>query len=81
MKKLGSPKTGSELLDHDYLNLRSALVEAAAGLDRIQKAEGGKEVMKDDPRVKNLLNACEIMLQEEANRAETILTRFSEPSS
>ena len=38
---LGSPKTAEELLEIYFLDMRSALLETAAALDRIQRSENG----------------------------------------
>lgn len=65
----GSPKPAVELLDMYYLHLRSALLETAAGLDRIQRAPGGGATSKD-PRFMKLQQACAVLAGESADRAE-----------
>ena len=72
----GSPKTGRELLDLYYLPLRSALLEAAAGLDRIQRARDGADALKDK-RIAALRKMCAVVGGEEADRAERILKQLS----
>ena len=69
-------KTGRELLNMYYLEARSHLLETAAILDRIERAPGGREAM-EDPRMKSLLNTCEILTKEKANRAEQFLMALS----
>jgi hypothetical protein len=73
----GAPLSAAELLDMYYLDLRSALLEAAAGLDRIQQAQGGEEAMKD-PRVAALRQAGDIVGSEAPGRAERFQHLLSE---
>jgi hypothetical protein len=75
---LGSPKTGKELLDLHYLDARSALLETAATLDRIERADKGSEAFSD-PRLQNLMKACDILKNGRANRAEQVLLVLSDP--
>jgi len=74
---LPSPKTPDELLNEYYLLMRSAVVETAAGFDRIQRAGGGEEVMKKDARIQDLQEACRILVSEENGRVERILDALS----
>ncbi len=55
----GSPKTAEELLEIYFLDMRSALLETAAAMDRIERAENGVDVLKD-PRILMLKQACEM---------------------
>lgn len=71
----GSPISAEKLLDMYYLDLRSALLEAAAGLDRVQKA-GDAETMSD-PRVKALVEAACIIGDGLPDRATRILESLS----
>jgi hypothetical protein len=75
---LASPKTAEELLDIYFLDMRSALLETAAALDRIERAENGLDVF-EDPRIRKLTDACEILKNGKHNRAEQFLRLFSEP--
>ena len=54
-----APKSAQELLDLYYLDIRSALIEAAAGMDRIQRADGGDEALLD-PRLIALRDGCKL---------------------
>ena len=56
----GSPLEAAKLVDMYYLSLRSALLETAAGLDRIQQAPGGETALKD-PRIQQIRQACELI--------------------
>ena len=75
---LGSPKTAEELLEIYFLNMRSALLETAAALDRIQRSENGGDMM-DDPRIRKLNGAFEILNSGKPDRAEQILHLLSDP--
>ncbi len=76
---LGSPKTAKELLDFYFLDIRCALLETAATLDRIERADGGADILAD-PRIKNIKEACGIIKNGKHNRAEQFLLLFSEPA-
>jgi hypothetical protein len=76
---LPCPKRGSELLDMYFLEIRSHLLEAAAGLDRIERAPGGAEAL-EDKRARDLLQALSELGKPGADRAERFLTLFSAPS-
>ena len=76
--KLESPKTAGELLDLFFLDARSQILEAAAILDRIERAPGGGEAM-NDPRLVKLRQAAELLIGGAGNRAERFLMLFSDP--
>jgi hypothetical protein len=77
-KGLGSPKGAKELLNMYFLDLRSALLETAATLDRIERAEGSREAF-GDPRLKKVMDACDILRKGKKNRTEQFLILFSDP--
>jgi len=72
-----SPKGATELLDLYFLEIRSHLLEAAAGVDRIERAPDGEKAMKD-PRMECLMKALPIMTKPGAQRAPQFLELFSE---
>lgn len=76
---LNSPKTAEELLEIYFPDMRSALVETAATLDRIQRAENGGDVLKD-PRIQQLHGALDILKTEKKGRPERILRLLSDLS-
>ena len=76
---LGSPRTAEDLLDIYFLDMRSALLETAASLDRIERAENGTDILRD-PRMGKLTEACEILKVGRKNRTEQFLTLFSDLS-
>jgi hypothetical protein len=59
-----------------FLDLRCHLLETAAAFDRIQRAEGGEEVLKDE-RVEKLRLSLEVLKSPAADRAEKFLELFS----
>ena len=73
----GSPKNASALLDQYYLDMRSALIETAAAMDRIQSAEGGAGGM-EDVRIQRLRAVCAIVASEAPERARRALESLSE---
>lgn len=78
-KSLESPKSAQALLDIYFLHMRSALLETAAGLDRIDKGAGAAAVRKDK-RYQDLLEACRIITGKGNDRAEKILMLLSVPA-
>ena len=76
---LGSPRTAAELLDLYFLDLRSHLLEVAAGLDRIEQARGGAQAL-DDPRVRDLLVSLDLLREGGGDRARRFLELFSDPA-
>ena len=75
--KLRSPKSAKQLLDMYFLDARCALLETAAAFDRIERADGGDEIFSD-PRLKRLLEACDIIKNSKQNRVERFLTLLSD---
>jgi hypothetical protein len=75
---LTSPMTAEELLNFYYLDMRSSLLETAAALDRIERAENSVDIFRD-PRIRQLTAACEIVKSGRRNRAEQMLLLFSHP--
>jgi len=70
------PKTAEQLMDMYYLQARSHLLETAAILDRIERADGGGKAMEDQ-RIQKLFEICKILTQGKANRAEQFLNLLS----
>jgi hypothetical protein len=75
--KLRSPKSAKQLLDMYFLDVRCALLETAAAFDRIERSDGGDEIFSD-PRLKRLLEACDIIKNGKQNRVERFLTLLSD---
>jgi hypothetical protein len=75
---LGSPKTAEDLLEIYFLHMRSALLETAATMDRIQRAENGNEIL-EDPRIQKLQKSCAVLKSGKSGRAEQLLRLLSDP--
>jgi predicted RecB family endonuclease len=72
MFNLVPPMTGHELVEKEYLEMRSHLLEVAAAFDRIDRAGGS-----DDPRLKRLREIAVIAVGEEDDRARRFLGELS----
>lgn len=72
-------QTARSLLDLYYLEIRSHLVEAAAGLDRISRGANAAEALAD-PRMAHLLQALDVMASDGKDRTEHILNLLSVPA-
>ncbi len=70
--------TASEVLQREFLPLRGKLIEVAAALDRLARAEGA---LADDPRMAQVRRSLEILAgaAEGADRAEQVQMAFSLP--
>lgn len=73
---LPSPKSGAELLDMYYLEIRCHLVETAAAFDRIERARDGAEAQRD-PRYVKLVAALDLLASDGTDRAQRFLELFS----
>jgi len=63
-----------QTLDHEFLDIRSRILDVASSLDRIQRADGN---VTDDDRMKKLSEALQITLSNDPHRAEKIQLLFS----
>lgn len=70
------PLDAPEILEREFLQARAKLLQVAATLDRLSRAEGSVE---DDPRAARLRQAAQVLLSDDANRAEQIQMIFSRP--
>ena len=68
------PMTASEVLDREFLEVRAKILEVAAALDRLQRAEGS---VAEDPRLEQLTDALKRLLEDEPDRAERVQLLFS----
>jgi len=66
----------SEVLDREWLVVRARLIEVAAALDRIDRAEGSVD---EDSRMKQLGSSLALLAAERDNRAEQLQMAFSLP--
>jgi hypothetical protein len=72
MFNLVPPMTGNELVEKEYLEMRSHLLEVAAAFDRIDRAGGS-----NDPRLKRLQEIARIAVGEKTDRARRFLKGLS----
>jgi hypothetical protein len=63
-----------EVLEREFLELRAELLQAAARLDRLDRAAGSAG---EDPRLQSLKKAIALLAGNEKNRAEEIQLLFS----
>ncbi len=78
--KIGKSLDADKLLEMYYLDMRSALLETAAGMDRIARAPGFDEVTID-PRLLRLRKAAALLTQPENDRVVQFQLLFSEEAS
>lgn len=71
-----SPMTAEAVLEREFLKARAKILEVGAILDRIERAEGD---VAGDRRCKLLQQGLEILLHDDANRAERVQNLFSLP--
>ena len=65
-------------LDQQFLEMRWRVLSLAADLDRIERADGGRQVLAADPRLAKLREAVQTLLQAEPGRAERVQMIFSD---
>jgi len=68
--------TRQQVLDLYFLDARHKLVEIAAFLDRVERAEG-----QDDFRLKNFRAALASLTGRKQHRAKRVLLAFSDPTT
>ena len=70
------PMAAPDILDREFLGIRARLLEVAASLDRIDRGEGRTS---DDPRLKLIRQALDVLLSPAGDRAEQVQLLFSRP--
>jgi hypothetical protein len=70
------PIAAPELLDHEFLEIRAKLLQVAAALDRLDRAQG--DVSSDKRRI-NIDKALRVLTDRGADRAERLQMLFSLP--
>ena len=71
-----NPRDAAEVLDRDFLQIRSRILDVAAALDRLDRAPE-RHNHPPDPRINQIREALEALLVPEPSRAETIQLIFS----
>jgi len=66
-----------DVLDREFLEIRSRLLDIASALDRIERATDAGTVT-DDPRLAQLRRGIETILQEGGDRAAAVQMVFSD---
>jgi hypothetical protein len=71
-----TPPSTVNLVDLGFMDARSKLIDLAAFLDRVQRAN-----QTDDFRVQALKNAIALLSLDQPTRAKEVLLSFSDPST
>ena len=68
--------TSAEVLDREFLGVRAKLIDVAATLDRVGRAEGPAP---DDPRLDKIRRSLHVLAGDGSDRAEQLQLIFSLP--
>jgi hypothetical protein len=74
-------RNAKEILDHQFLEMRWRCLSLAADFDRVHGASDGSTVLNQDPRLKQLRQAIDVLLDSKTsapNRAERVQMIFSD---
>ena len=71
-------RTAREMLDRCFLEIRHRLLDIAAGMDRIDRADDAAKT-RSDPRYLQLEQAVRLLTDGKPDRAERIQMAFSLP--
>ena len=74
---MSSPRDVAEVLNRDFLETRSKVLDLAAALDRLDRAPGRALDHPPDRRLAQLRQALEALLEPGPGRAETVQRLFS----
>jgi len=66
----------AELLNREFLGIRSRLIDLAAALDRIDRGQGS---VASDPRIDQIRRSLALLAEPKADRAEQVQLIFSLP--
>lgn len=69
------PMTAIEVLDREYPEIRAKILQLAASFDRMGRAEGS---LDEDPRLRQLREAVEVLCDEREGRAERLQMLLSD---
>jgi len=73
-----SSMTARAVLDQDFLAIRHRILDIAASLDRLDRANRVDEIA-DDPRRRNVEDAIRLLTKPAADRAARVQLVFSDP--
>jgi hypothetical protein len=65
-------KDARRLLDGLYYEMRWRVLSLAADFDRLQRADAGESLLRDDRRIVELRDCIRLLLADEPNRAERV---------
>ena len=74
---MSTPRDVAEVLDRDFLETRSRILDLAAALDRLERAPNKSGDHHPDRRLAQLRQALEALLEPGPGRAETVQRLFS----
>lgn len=74
---MSTPLSANAVLDRVYLEIRSKLLDIAASLDRVHRAEEAPAI-ESDPRLVQIAKGIEILSSSGFDRAERIQMLFSD---
>lgn len=74
------PLQSGEILSASFLENRARILELAAFLDRLGRAEGGDKI-RSDYRYQSILNALALLGDDKELKAKRILQSFSDQST
>jgi hypothetical protein len=75
---MSSSQAAPAVLERVYLEIRCKLLDVAAALDRVARAEGGDDAQADS-RLAQIRKGIEILATSGTDRAERIQMLFSDP--
>ncbi|MFA9476772.1 hypothetical protein ACERK3_00560 [Phycisphaerales bacterium AB-hyl4] len=75
------PLSREQVIERYFLEHRAKLLDVAAFLDRLDRAEGSPPAEADDYRIAALLRAIDVLRDGEPGRARRVLEVFSDPSA
>ncbi|MBI2827127.1 MAG: hypothetical protein HYX69_20850 [Planctomycetia bacterium] len=73
---MSSAATAPAVLDREFLDIRARVLELAAALDRLDRADGS---VGGDARMAAIAQAIDIVRDSKADRAERVQLIFSRP--
>ena len=73
-----SSMTAKAVLDQDFLAIRHRILDIAASLDRLDRADKADEIA-DDPRRGNIQDAIRLLSDPAPDRAARVQLVFSDP--
>ena len=69
-------RNSTDVFDQEFLPIRAKLLEVAASLDRLDRANGS---LTSESRLKQVRSAIEVLLGPDDDRAEQVQLIFSRP--